>query len=289
MSTMSLQSSTYQRVFPGKIRSAVRSRLTVVSHVLCLAFLIAIGNGPLSARPQSVTFKIPPVKIPLTIKDQPISITASGVITWMSQDRDLNVLNLELKADLTELQRNMTDLMSAELDKDDHCGDRITIQNASIAPIAPASRAIVQLYYERWGCVKVFHKEEAKRLVSGDAVIQLKLTPVIEENNTQLRLIPEVESIDADHSLGDLLRSGTIGEMIREKIRKTILNAIEKGTDLAATLPPAAQGYATIKKAEFKSTTAGGLLVVLGGQISITNEQMEALARQVKQRGGSAD
>ena len=34
--------------------------------------------------------------------------------------------------------------------------------------------------------------------------------------------------------------------MIQEKIRDSILNAMQKGANLGATLPPAAQPYATI-------------------------------------------
>ena len=252
----------------------------------CVLLLILLGNALLSARPRTITFKIPPVKIPLSVKDQSIFITASGMIAWASEERDLNILNLELDADLSELQQNMTGLMSSELDKSDRCGDRIAIQNATLSPIDPASRTVVHLFYERWACVKIFHKEEAKRVLGGNAVIQMKLTPAIEENNTELQLVPEVESIEADGSVGEVLRSGAVGDMIREKIRKAILNAMQKGTNLAATLPPAVQGYATIEKAEFRSTPSGGLLVVLGGRVRISDEQIQALSEQVKDRAG---
>lgn len=272
----------------GKLRRDQATRgSNLLGSTVCLLVLIMFLNVPLPARLQSVTFKIPPVKIPLSIKDQPVSITASGALVWTGKDRNVNVLNLELDADLSDLQQNMTALMSSELDKSDRCADRIEIQNATLTPIEPASRAVVQLHYERWACVKVFHKEEAKKVLGGNAQIQMKLTPAIEENNTELRLVPEVESIEADHSLGELLRSGEVGNMVREKIRKAILNAMQKGTNLAATLPPAAQGYATIQKAEFKATPAGGLMVVLGGQVRITDEQIQELSKQLKERAGN--
>jgi len=267
--------------------SQALGRLRLLGRGHYVLAMVLLGSMPSVAGPKSVTFQIPPVKIPMIIKDQPISITASGSIKWMSKERDLNLLNLELDADLTELQQNMTQLMSAQLDKADRCGDRIAIQHATLTPIEPASRAVVQLHYERWACIKLFHKDEPKRLIDGNAVIQMKLTPAIEQNNTELRLVPEVESIEADHSLGELLRSGAVGDMIREKIRNAILNALQKGTNLAATLPQAVQGYATIQRAEFRSTPTGGLLVVLGGQIRITNEQIQALSKQVKERAGA--
>jgi hypothetical protein len=117
-------------------------------------------------------------------------------------------------------------------------------------------------------------------------VIQMKLTPAVEEDNTQLKLVPEVGPIQADGSLGELLRSGTLADMLREKIRKAILNALQKGTDLNATLPPAVQGYAKIKNAEFKDAGGGRLLVTLEGEIQITNDQIQALSKQVKERAG---
>jgi hypothetical protein len=115
----------------------------------------------------------------------------------------------------------------------------------------------------------------------------MKLTPAVEEDNTELRLIPEVGPIQADGSLGEVLRSGTLGDMLREKIRKAVLSALQKGTDLSATLPPAVQGYAKIKNAQFKDAGSGRLLVELDGEIQITNEQIQALSKQVKERVGA--
>jgi hypothetical protein len=141
----------------------------------------------------------------------------------------------------------------------------------------------VQLHYERWACAKVLGKEKSKRLIGGNAVVEVKLTPAIEENNTELRLVPEVGKIDADGSLGELLRSGTLGDAIRDKIRTSILSAMEKGTNLSATLPPAIQGHVTIRNAEFKDGGSGRLIVALDGEGQITREQMQALAKQIKE------
>jgi hypothetical protein len=233
---------------------------------------------------QNLTFKIPPVKIPFAVKDQQASITASALISMVSKDGDLDIFNLQLTADLTGLQQNMTALLSSQLDKDDHCGDRIAIQQATLTPADPASIATVQLHYERWACVKAFGKQQAKRIVGGNTAIPVSLTPGVDENKIELRLVPEVGTIEADGSLGELLRSGTVGEMIREKIRSSILSAMQKGTNLSATLPPAAQGYATIENAEFKDGGSGRLIVVLDGQVRITKEQVQILSKQVKER-----
>ncbi len=249
-----------------------------------LAFVMLVTAMASQAVDQTTTFKIPPVKIPVSIKDQRVTMVASGLITLTAKKQGLNILNLQLNADLSDLQQNMTELLSAELGKDDHCGDRIAIQHATLTPAEPASLAVVQLHYERWACAKVFGKQEAKRVVGGNAVMQMKLTAAVEKDNTELRLVPEVGPIQADGSLGELLRSGTLGDMLREKIRKAILSAMQKGTDLSATLPPAVQGYAKIKDARFRDSGSGGLLVILEGEIQITNEQLQTLSKQVKER-----
>jgi hypothetical protein len=251
---------------------------------LSLTLLLLVGTPSVLASDQTLTFKIPPVKIPLNVKDQRVIISASALITLRTKAQGMNLLNLQLSADLSDLQQNITDVLSSELDKDDHCGDRIAIQHATLTPVEPASLAVVQLHYERWGCAKVFGKEQAKRLVGGNAVMQLKLTPAVEENNTELRLVPEVGPVQADGSLGELLRSGTVGQMLQDKIRDAILKALQKGTDLSATLPPAVQGYVTIQNAQFRDGGAGRLMVLLAGEIRITNDQIQALAKQVKDR-----
>jgi hypothetical protein len=260
--------------------------LSAISRRSPLAFVLVLvlGASPLVAAAQNTVFKIPPVKIPLEVKDQPISITASAILTLSSKDRNLRMLNLQLTADLSDLQHNLTNLLSSQLDKDDRCGERVAIQNATLRPVEPASVAVVQLHVERWACVKVLGKQAAKKLLGGDAQVQIKLTPAIDKDSTELRLVPEVGDIQADGSLGELLRSGALGETIREKIRSSILSALNKGTNLGATLPPAVQGYVTIQGAEFKDGGNGSLLAVLDGEARITQEQVKLLSDQVKER-----
>ena len=241
----------------------------------------------MAAPPQhrsDLEFKIPPTKIPFNVKDQPITIVASGLIVMTSSGRETSTFKLDLNADLSDVQQNATALLAAQLDKDDHCGEQIQIQRATITPAAPASLAVVELHYERRACVKVLGKHESKKLVGGNAVIQLKLTPAVEENNTELKLVPEVGPIQADGSLGELLRSGTVGDMIRDKIRNAILSAMSKGTDLSATIPPVAQPYARIQNAQFKDGGGGRLLVFLAGDIRITKQQVQELSNEIKEK-----
>jgi hypothetical protein len=258
------------------------------SSFLCPSLVVvlcaALGAFGVPVCAQNLTFKIPPQKIPLKIKEQAVTITAWGVVSLQVKDKDTSAFKLELDADLSELQQDMTDLLSSQLDKEDACGERIAIQQAQLVPVPPASLATVQLHYERWACAKILGKDKSKRLVGGNALIEIKLTPAIEKDNTELRLVPEVGKIEADGSLGELLRSGTLGDMLRDKIRSSILSALEKGTNLSATLPPAIQGHATIQNAEFKDAGGGKLLVVLNGEGRISQQEIQALSKQIKER-----
>ncbi len=58
--------------------------------------------------------------------------------------------------------------------------------------------------------MKALGKEIAKRVVGGNGTIPVKLTPAFERNtegNTEVKLEPEVGTIEADGSLGEMLRS----------------------------------------------------------------------------------
>ncbi|HUI41301.1 MAG TPA: hypothetical protein VL523_04975 [Terriglobia bacterium] len=217
----------------------------------------------------------------MNIEDQPVTVTVSGVISVAPQGHDEYVLKVELEADLSDLQRNMTALLSRQLDRDDRCGDQIAIQNATLAPVDPSGRAVVHLHYERFVCVKAFGKKTPHRLVGGDGVVQIKLTPAIEDKKA-VGLVPAVESIQADGSLGELLRSGPLGAMVREKVTKALLSALQKGTDRSLTLPPAVQGIATLDKAGFRDEGAGRLGLVLGGAVVIAPSQIQLIKSQLK-------
>lgn len=246
--------------------------------------VVAIAAAPIFGGDKSQSFKIPAVKIPLKIKDQQVTIVASGLVTMAAKDHGLNTANVELTADLTDLQQNFTAVLASELDKDERCGDRIEIEDAKLTPAEPASLVVVQLHYERWGCAKLLGKQEVKRLIGGNAVVQMKLTPSVGENHTELRLAAELGPIEADGSLGELLRTGNLGELLRERIQAAILSALQKGLDLGAILPPALQGSVTIQDARFKDAGSGRLFVALDGQVRVTDEQLGALAKELKDR-----
>jgi hypothetical protein len=251
--------------------------------IAVFACAFALGAPRAIAAGQDLSFKIPPVKIAVNIENQPIAVTASGVIARVKAERGLNVFKLELVADLSDLQQNITQVLRSQLDRSDRCGERIAIQNATLSPLAPASVVVARLHFERWTCVKVFGKERPNKLVGGNGTIEVKLTPAVQQDST-LRMVPEIGRIEAEGPLGELLRSGSIGAALREKITQALLSAMQKGTNFKATLPPVAQEYAMIKNAQFQDGGSGNLTAVLDGEIRISNEQIKLLANQLKER-----
>lgn len=246
--------------------------------------LIPLSLLPSIAGAQETTFKTPAIKIPLDVKDTPITIRAWANLSLASSTKTEKVLTLQLTGDLSDLQRNLTPLLSAELDKDDRCADSIAIQNATlnlVDPSEPSALANVQLHYERHACIKLMGKQQSKRLVAGNAQIPIKLTPQVTDG-TQLQLVPEVGAIQADGSLGELLRAGPLGEAIRNKVHDAILKALRKATNVNATLPPIAQQYASLQSASFADGGDGRLLVVLDGEVHLSTEQIKTLREQIR-------
>ena len=83
--------------------------------------------------------------------------------------------------------------------------------------------------------------------------------------------------------LGESLRSGSLGEDLRDQVAHSVLSAARAASDFKITLPPAVQNSAAIQSAKFQDVGAGGLSVVLEGQIEISNEQADQLATQLNQ------
>ena len=272
------------------LHSGNQSRRKLTWERVLWVFLLALNTAPISfsqSRDKDVTLKIPPVRTTLKIENQPVAITASGTIAMTSRQQDRVAFRLELVADLSDFQQNITGILRSQLDKSDRCGEHIDIQHATLTPADPASIVTAELHYERWACAKIFGKQTARRLVGGNAVVELKLTPVVEDDHT-VRMQPELGTIQADGSLGELLRTGPVEQMLREKISHALLSATEKGTNFRATLPPAAQGFATVRSARFKDAGYGRLAMVLGGEIHITSGQAQLLKAQLQERASRA-
>ncbi len=243
---------------------------------LVLALLFAV-LPPLLAADDAV-LRIPTVKTSFTIENRPVEISASGVLSRVSND----VFQLRLTAGLGGLQDNITDLLRPQVEKSNKCGERVSLQRATLVPAAPSSLLTVYVHYEKWGCAKAFGKEIVKRLVGGNGVVPITLTPVV-EGAKSVRLDGQVGEIQADGSLGEALRSGSFGASLQEKIRAALLSSIQKGTNLAATLPEGIESYASIRSAQFTDTGGGRLGVTLEGEIRMAADKLRAIVNQASE------
>jgi hypothetical protein len=244
------------------------------SQQISLGEEMSIGAGK---NGDDSAFNLAPVKNSITFADQPVTITTSGMISKGAAAGGQNIFKLELTADLSDLQRNITEVLHAQLDKAERCGERIAVQSARLTPSGPASLVFVQLHFERWTCTG----REANEMVEGNTTFEVKLTPSVGGDGA-LRLTPEIGRVDAGGLIGEWLRSGSPGEALRDKIADSILSAVRQGSDFNATLPPAARGNARLRRVQFQGTGSGKLLVVLDGEIRVSNEQLVSLTSELK-------
>ena len=228
---------------------------------------------------QDSAFNLPPVTNSVNFANQLIAITTSGVISEGLAEGGQNTFKLELIADLSDLQENITEVLRTQLNKDSRCGERIAIRTAALSPSDPATLVLVQLHFERWACLG----REANEMLEGNGAIEVKLTPSVGETGA-LSLTPKIERIDAEGLIGELLRSDSLGERLRDKIAESVLLAVRQGWDLNPTLPPAARRSATLHHAQFQGAGAGRLRVVLDGEIRVSNEQLTSVIGELKGR-----
>jgi hypothetical protein len=230
-----------------------------------------------------VAFNIPAVKNKINFADQAFTITTSGTISKAVAEAGQNTFATELTADMSDLQQTITDVLHAKLDTSDRCGERIALQTAALAPQEPASLVVVQLHYERWTCATMFGRQSMNEIVEGNGTVEVKLIPAVAQDGS-LRLSAKIDRIDGEGLVGDLLRSDTLGNTLREAISDSVLSAMQQGADFKAALPAGARSYATLRRAKFQGTGAGKLLAVFDGDIRVSNENLTAVTRELQER-----
>jgi hypothetical protein len=226
-----------------------------------------------TARTTELTLKIPPVKTSFDAGGQKIGITAWAAISGASPDK----LHLAVTADLRDLQEKITPILAAELNRSERCGERLTVESASLAPASPAALLTVAVHYERWGCAKLLGKETVMRLVGGNGVVDVKLTPVVAPEG--ISVASEVTRIEADGSLGELLSAGSLGTTLRDKIAHSIQSAIQKALNLRSTLPPEVANVATLQSVQFSDGGQNRLWLNVRGEVRLSAEQLRALTK----------
>jgi hypothetical protein len=215
------------------------------------------------------------VRTSFTVENQSIEIIASGVVSRVAPD----VFHLKLNAGLAGLQDNIAAILRPQVDRSNRCGERVSLERATLIPTPPSSVLTAYVHYEKWACAKAFGREIAKKLVAGNGVVPVKLTPVAQGNAVHLNA--EVGEIQADGSLGELLRSGALGAELRDKMEAKLVATIQKATNLGSTLPPGVESVAAIKGVRF-GAEEGRLSLALEGELHIAGEKLRLLIEQMK-------
>ena len=229
---------------------------------------------------EEVAFTIPARKSSVTIGGQPVGITASAVITRpRGSAGDGGMYRVEVMTDLAELQENIGVILAATMNKEDRCGERIRVKEAQITPDIPSVGAMVRLHYERWVCSRV---AGAREMTEGDATVNLKLAPSLGANG-EARISAEIEEVEAEKFFADLLKSGALGDELREKMAGAVTAAV---ANLRAVLP-AAGDATTARTVRYESRRAGELSVVVDGELRMSDEQAKAFGEQLKERAGA--
>jgi hypothetical protein len=250
-----------------------RSLATFRSQQIDLGGEMSMGA---SSGDQGVILNLRPVKSSMNFAGRDVEITTSGAISKALLQSVPDSFHLEMIADMSDLQRNLAQVLRAQLDRSDSCGEQIAIRTALLSASGSASIAQVQLHYERWSC---FGKGISNEMVEGDGTIFVKLTPSIAEDGT-LRLIPVIARVDPPGAVGDQLKSGSLGETVRDKVSESLLSIILRATDYKTALPTPTQGKVTLRTARFEGTGTGKVSLILDGDVVISHDSLTTLANQ---------
>jgi hypothetical protein len=226
-----------------------------------------------------VAFQLGPSRSAVRVGDQTIGINTTGSIAKGVASGGQTTFKVELTADLADLQQDLSDLLRDQLDRSERCGMHVAIQSATLSSSEPASVAAVQLHFERWSCFGGVVSEMAE----GNGTIEVTLNLAAEKDG-ELRVEPKIARIEAEGLVGDLLRSSALGDSLRDKLAAVVLATAREGTNFKRILPQAALSNVAVDEVEFQGTGTGKLMIVLHGEIRVSNEKAASLIGELKQR-----
>lgn len=232
----------------------------------------------------NLTFKLSPMQNSQTIAGQSISVPVSGDMVRTSTEGSHNIFHLTLGADLYDFQQNITGILRPALNRSPNCGERVEIKQAQLMPTPPSSVVTAQLHFERWICAPGGSGGGSTEAAGGDGTIEVKLTPTVGES-AGLGLAAEIVRVDATGFLKNMLRSGDLGEGLRDQIAATVLSALRQAANLKVALPPAAQESVSLRKAEFQNAGSDKLGFLLEGDAKVSEEDTKLISEQLTKQG----
>jgi hypothetical protein len=229
----------------------------------------------MSDGPSAVAFNIPARKLSITIAGQAVGITTSAVITRAADGAGPGgdaVYKVEATSDLADLQENIGTILGAMMNKEERCGERIRVNEATLTPEIPLGAAMARLHYERWVCSAAYGGN--REMTEGNATVDMKLTVGVGAGG-QVQISSEIMHVEADKFFADLLKSGTLGTELTEKTSLAVMAAVAK----LKTVVPAAGDAASARSVRFVSPREGALSVVVGGEMRMSEAQAREMER----------
>lgn len=260
----------------------------VSSHISSLAktladftnVQLALGRemGIALASGQDLVFSLPRVRNLVTIAPRTVAVDVSGLLSQTASDTDQRTFELHSAMDLFDLQQNITEILNAQL-ASGSCGPRVIVRRATMMAAAPTSSVVLQLHYERWSCMPGMGRTE---IAESDGSVEITLIPAVDNSNV-LTLKSEFKRIDATGMMANDLRSGDLGDAVRDKVSACVLQVLQAGADFKSTLPGALRNAAKLQTARFEDPSGSGLKMFLQGQVRLSSEQLNVLASQLNQ------
>src|ERR1700722_8959537 len=96
---------------------------------------IALSCAALAMLPAEEQLKIQPIKTSIKLDQEQVEITLWGTLS----PQPTGTFALALTVDLGDFQEHLTPVLSAQLKRDDRCGDRLSVERATIVPSPPSS------------------------------------------------------------------------------------------------------------------------------------------------------
>ncbi len=244
---------------------------------------LALGRemGMTLAQGTDVTFNLPEVKSTVSLGDQTLALPVSGDLSQIATQGAQRTFRLQIAVDLSELQRNTAYLLRSQINQGRACGERLVLREASIAPATPATLVTLRLHYERWSCIQALG-QGGQELAEGEGSVQVKLSPAVDKANS-LKLTAEFAHIDASGAMEQSLRSGDLGDDLRDRLSQSMLAVMQAGVNFEKVLPAAVRNLAVVQSAKFENSGIGRMAVVFDGQMQISDAQANAMATQLNQ------
>ena len=117
-------------------------------------------------------------------------------------------------------------------------------------------------------------------LMEGNGAIIVKITPAIQKDGS-LVILARTEAVEASGVLAEMLRSGSLGDVVLEKIKDSFRIALQKGLDLNMMLHSVRSDSGAIETAKFvRDSKTGTLAIALDGHLRPSAEQVAVLDGQ---------